>query len=86
MARKPAGTLWQKTRWTFTLVLGGMLCIFALQNVQQVELSFLLWTFESRRVVVIGVSVCIGLVIGWLFGVSGSNRRPDASEHHQSAP
>ena len=74
---------WQKAKWILTLVLGGLLGVFALQNVQQVELTFLLWTFESRRIVVIGISVIIGLVIGWVFGVSYRRRNPIASDHGQ---
>lgn len=61
------------------LALGGVLGVFALQNVQKVDLTFLLWTFESRRVVVIGISVVVGIVIGWLIGTSGNRKRPSAA-------
>ena len=84
MTIRPAGTFWQKTKWILTLVLGGLLGVFALQNVQQVELTFLLWTFESRRIVVIGVSVGVGLIIGWLFGTAGRNGQPKALDDWQS--
>ena len=47
-------------------VLGGLLTIFALQNMAAVDLTILFWTFEARRIVVIGVSFVIGLAIGWL--------------------
>lgn len=65
------------------LTLGGLLGIFALQNVQRVELTFLLWTFESRRIVVIGLSVGVGVVIGWLFGVSGHRKPLIAADNAQ---
>jgi len=46
------------------LILGGLLGIFALQNMASIELTFLVWTFESRRIVVIAAS----LIVGWFFG------------------
>lgn len=84
MATGRTGTFWQQARWVLILLLGGLLGVFAIQNVQQVDLAFLLWTFESRRIVVIGVSVGVGLIIGWLFGVSNRRRRPTASVDQKS--
>ena len=78
------GTFWQQAKWILILLLGGLLGVFALQNVQQVDLTFLLWTFESRRIVVIGVSVGVGLVIGWLFGASNRRKRLTASVDQKS--
>ena len=48
--------------------LGGLLVLFALQNMAAVELSFLIWTFQSRRFVVIGISLLVGLILGWMIG------------------
>jgi len=45
--------------------LGAFLALFAIQNMAPVQLTVLLWTFESRRVVVIGISVLVGFAIGW---------------------
>jgi uncharacterized integral membrane protein len=47
-------------------VLGGILVLFALQNLARVELNVLFWTFEARRFVVIAFSFAIGFAIGWL--------------------
>ena len=47
-------------------VLGGILVLFALQNLARVELNVLFWTFEARRFVVILFSFAIGFAIGWL--------------------
>ncbi len=51
------------------IVLGGLLVLFALQNMAEIELTFIVWTFPSRRIVVIGTSFLIGLSIGWLLAV-----------------
>ena len=43
-----------------------MLAVFALQNMGPVDLTFLLWTVETRRIVIIVISFTSGLAIGWL--------------------
>ncbi len=60
---------------TLAATLGGLIVLFALQNMAEVELSFLIWTFQSRRFVVIGISLLAGLVVGWLIGVTYERRR-----------
>lgn len=55
----------EKIRFTLAAVLGGLLALFAIQNMAPVQLHFLFWTFESRRIVVIGISLVVGFVIGW---------------------
>ena len=40
--------------------------LFALQNMARVDLTFLFWTFEARRIVVIALSFVVGFSIGWL--------------------
>ena len=55
------------SRLVIAAVLGGCLVLFALQNLAQVELTVLFWTFEARRFVVIAFSFAIGFAIGWLF-------------------
>ena len=47
-------------------ILGAILLLFALQNMARVDLTFLFWTFEARRVVVIVMSFVIGIAVGWL--------------------
>jgi uncharacterized integral membrane protein len=66
----------RKARLIVTVILSALLGIFAFQNVSQVELSFLIWNFHSRRIVVIAVSLLVGLAIGWLFGFSSGRRHP----------
>lgn len=47
-------------------ILGVILLLFALQNMARVDVTFLFWTFEVRRVVVIVMSFVIGIAVGWL--------------------
>ncbi len=60
-------------RLIIAAALGGVLVLFALQNLARVELNVLFWTFEARRFVVIGVSFAIGFAVGWL--VKAQRRR-----------
>ena len=61
-------------RFFIAVILLGILGAFTLQNTSEVELSFLHWTFHSRRIVVIGLSLVVGLVVGWLFGFRAGRR------------
>ncbi len=63
----------QARHWAI-LVLGAFLGIFVLQNTAKVNLNFLFWSFESRRIVVIAISLVVGLVIGWLYGYSSGRK------------
>ncbi|HSM40021.1 MAG TPA: lipopolysaccharide assembly protein LapA domain-containing protein [Afifellaceae bacterium] len=68
-----------KIRLYVALFLGGLIAIFALQNVGKVDLSFVFWTFQSRLIVVIIVSLVIGLIIGWFYGHGGGGGRHQRS-------
>ena len=68
--RKGLAEALHQARLFITLLLGGLLGVFALQNMAKVELTFVFWTFESRRIIVIAVSLIVGLVIGWFYGHS----------------
>jgi len=58
----------KRVRFVIILLLLGLLGLFSVQNVAPVELKFIVWSFESRRIIVIGTSLVIGLAIGWLMG------------------
>jgi len=60
--------LMKQLKFAIAIILSIVLAAFAIQNMAEVELSFLTWTFQSRRIVVIGVSFVCGALIGWLFG------------------
>jgi len=68
--QKAVAEIMHQMRLAVTLVLGGAVGMFALQNMAKVELTFLFWTFESRRILVIAFSLIAGLVIGWFHGHS----------------
>lgn len=72
--RKAFLDILHQAKYAVTLMLGGILGVFALQNMASVELTFLFWTFESRRIVVIGISLFVGLAIGWIAGFSFARR------------
>ena len=55
-----------KLRILLAVALGAFLALFALQNMAPVQLTILVWTFEGRRIVVIGISLLVGIVIGWV--------------------
>ena len=48
------------------IALVGLLALFAFQNMSDVELTVLFWSFHSSRIVVIGVSFLLGGAVGWL--------------------
>jgi uncharacterized integral membrane protein len=68
-------TFMEKFRLAIAAVLGGCLMLFALQNLARVELTVLFWSFEARRIVVIGFSFVIGFAIGWLIKAHSERRR-----------
>ena len=58
----------KKVRFVIIILLLFFLGLFSVQNIAPVELKFFVWSFESRRIIVIGTSVVTGLVVGWLMG------------------
>lgn len=60
--------------------LGAFLMLFALQNMAQVELTILLWTFEARRIVVIALSFIVGLVLGLMIKGARSKEKQESPE------
>ena len=50
-------------------IIGGLLALLGLlafQNMSQVELPVLFWSFQTSRIVVIGSSFLLGGLVGWL--------------------
>ena len=64
-----------KIKLAVAAALGVFLTIFTIQNMAEVDLTVLFWTFQARRVVVIGLSFLIGLAIGWI--IRGHRRQQD---------
>jgi uncharacterized integral membrane protein len=44
----------------------ALLLLFGLQNMSDVELTVLFWSFHTSRIVVIGFSFLLGGAVGWL--------------------
>lgn len=62
----------KKIKHYVALALGVLLLLFAVQNMGQVELNFLFWSFQSRRIAVIIFAVITGLIIGYVIGLHKS--------------
>lgn len=60
----------RRARLAIAAVLLALLGTFAAQNTAEVELTFLVWNVESRRIVVIAISFAIGLGIGLVYGLT----------------
>lgn len=57
------------------LALGALLAVFAIQNMASVQVSFLGFEFQTRRFILIGMSVLIGFLLGKAIRF---RKRPDA--------
>lgn len=55
-------------RFWLGLLLLGLVVLVTLQNVETVQVSFLLWSVELPRAVLLVVIFAAGAAVGWLFG------------------
>ncbi|MBA3967595.1 MAG: LapA family protein [Nitrospirales bacterium] len=53
----------KKLKSFVAIVLGALVVLIAFQNMASVELNFLFWTFETRRIVLIAICVVIGFFL-----------------------
>jgi uncharacterized integral membrane protein len=67
----------QRFNMIVVAVLAGIVLLFVLQNLAQVEVNFLIWTFEASRALVIAVSTLVGLVIGLITAYAFLHRHSD---------
>lgn len=64
----------------------GLLVVFTIQNVEIVQVHFLLWTLEIRRAFLLFVVLACGVLIGWwLHGHRGSRRSADRGRSDERA-
>jgi uncharacterized integral membrane protein len=56
----------QRARTIGAFALGGLAVLFAALNLDEVEVSWIVATWETPLIVVIAVSVLIGAVLGWV--------------------
>jgi len=60
-------------------VLAGLFLLFVFQNLASVEITFLFWTFEASRALVVSVTALVGLIVGTIAGYGIGHRRAQAS-------
>ena len=49
------------------LLLGGLVVIFALQNVTTIDVVFLTWQIQGSLALILVLAVVIGMILTWLF-------------------
>lgn len=59
------------------IVLIGIGVVFAIQNVADVEVQFLLWSFALPRAILILAVLALGMLIGWILHSVHIRRRQE---------
>jgi uncharacterized integral membrane protein len=59
-----------------SFVLIGIVLAFAVQNVADVEVQFLIWSFALPRAILIVVVFALGMLIGWILHSLRVRKRP----------
>ena len=57
------------------IAITSLITIFTLQNMGHVELTFGIWSVESRRIVVIGLSFAAGFIVAMLLNAIAAGRQ-----------
>jgi uncharacterized integral membrane protein len=60
----------RQVRWVLLIVALAAVAVFIIQNAAVVELRFLNLTLEARRFHIVGGSLLLGALVGWVFGAS----------------
>ena len=68
----------KKLKSTVAILLGTFLVLIAFQNMASVELTFLFWRFEARRIVLIAICVVIGFLLG---RITSTHKQPSQGDH-----
>ena len=63
------------TKFVFILILIGLFVLFIVQNVAVVEITFLFWSFQVSRVLLLFLALLIGMIIGWILHSLAAHRR-----------
>lgn len=61
-----------QTKLVFSVFLLILVIVFAIQNMANVNISFLIWDFPVRRSAMVFTLLMIGVVLGWFW--RGQNR------------
>ncbi|MDH4192611.1 MAG: LapA family protein [Nitrospirota bacterium] len=67
----------KKLKSSVAILLGALLVLIAFQNMATVELTFLFWTFETRRIVLIAICVVIGFLLG---RIASTHKQPSQGD------
>jgi uncharacterized integral membrane protein len=59
---------------TIGIVIGAAAVVFAAQNTDMVEVSFLNWSVSTPRAVMIIVVLALGVILGWISSSIGRRR------------
>ena len=60
-----------------SLVLIGLVVVFVVQNTEVLNVEFLIWSFEIRRVFLIFIVLGIGILVGWVLKRNPPPTPPD---------
>lgn len=69
----------QGPRPILLVVLLGTVLVFAVQNVADVEVQFLLWSMAIPRAILILVVFALGVLLGWVLHSLHRRRHHDAA-------
>lgn len=61
------GTVMRQARTIIVICIAVIITILAMQNITPVELQFLFWKFSLPVVLVIGITLVLGFIIGYVF-------------------
>ena len=53
-------------KFGFLLFLAALFALFVLQNIEEVQVRFLLWSISMSRAIMFFFVITIGIAIGWL--------------------
>ena len=67
-------------RFTLSLVLIGLIAVFAIQNAAELQVHFLFWSITTRRVFVLFGVLAIGFFLGWLMRSFADGRHKENIE------
>ncbi len=68
----------QKIAFVLTAAAILVLGLFALQNLSDVEVSFLLWSFHAKKYIIVLAAALLGLLAGFLLGRLSKHARQNS--------
>lgn len=62
------------------IIIGVLVIVFMVQNVQTVDIQFLTWTFQIQRAIMILIVFVVGIGIGWVVKSIGYRKKKRRAE------